>query len=304
MRLSQAKVKPKRDVESRELWRRTEPSLCEFEGGGDPAGVTGNGRTKSGAFESQCDRKRMRERAGARMGDEEREGTTRGDERRCPSSSRGRARLPGRTHSKRLRGGNNDDILKSKRTVYIHASLGKRKYEAIRVGYDEQLKGTTDMSGGDPQGLQRDRGGRTESEAFVTVTAGANANGRGRERAWLGETSTRRVAMPSKAVRRGETTGGEVLRVPAVGPDFRDKRVARGRGGKPVFYGGCGGFDVLKTDMKGTRTAEPFSTYRDGYTRSAWFGGQVLDFCMVPAVPRNMRTSCVNRAPSPSRALL
>ncbi|KAH8985818.1 hypothetical protein EDB83DRAFT_2326017 [Lactarius deliciosus] len=178
MRLSQAKVKPKRDVESRELWRRTEPSLCEFEGGGDPAGVTGNGRTKSGAFESQCDRERMRERAGARMGDEEREGTTRGDERRCPSSSRG---------------------------------------------------------GGDPQGLQRDRGGRTESEAFATVTAGANANGRGRERAWLGETSTRRVAMPSEAARRGETTGGEVLRVPAVGPDFRDKQRSERKRGKTRY---------------------------------------------------------------------
>ncbi|KAH9012041.1 hypothetical protein EDB84DRAFT_1444884 [Lactarius hengduanensis] len=89
--------------------RCTEPSPCESEGGGDPAGVTDEdrGKAESGAFATATagananGRRREREWTAmmrARTGTEATDDAVRGgetrrgdDERRCPSSARGRA---------------------------------------------------------------------------------------------------------------------------------------------------------------------------------------------------------------------
>ncbi|KAH9047028.1 hypothetical protein EDB83DRAFT_2317651 [Lactarius deliciosus] len=60
--------------------------------------------------------------------------------------------------------------------------------------------------------LERGEDRRAKPEAFATATAGAVTNGRRRERAWTGETRTRRVARPSEAARRDEATTSELSR--------------------------------------------------------------------------------------------
>ncbi|KAH8981050.1 hypothetical protein EDB86DRAFT_3247804 [Lactarius hatsudake] len=82
--------------------------------------------------------------------------------------------------------------------------------------------------GGDPAGLQME-GRATESEAFTMATAGVNANGQRRERALTGERTKRKREREQKRETRREATRGDVLQVPAVGPDFLDDHAARRR---------------------------------------------------------------------------
>ncbi|KAH8994762.1 hypothetical protein EDB83DRAFT_2325124 [Lactarius deliciosus] len=69
------------------------------------------------------------------------------------------------------------------------------------------------VGGGDPAGVTEEER-KAESAAFATVTAGANANGLRRER---------RGEVMRDETRQDENFASLILRVPAVGPDFRDK---------------------------------------------------------------------------------